>query len=197
MRLNDAYLEAAYREASIKQKKEELEKEGYQVSHNQFFDLYAERAGVRRVYEFKYRNGDRRNSDMEKFLQKAKEIEAEPIVVYMLRPNRDSIEFDELGELIMEYFMDNFPGDLDELSSHTRLSEVYIETLTDIHLTERWIEVKGEASVAVSRQYGSDRGQEDDDEEEILELPMTFDAIVNWSREIEELEYEFDMSEIG
>ncbi len=196
MRLNDAYLEAAYREASIKQKKEELEKEGYQVSTDSFFDLYAERAGTRRVYEFKYRNGDRRNSDMEKFLQKAKEIEAESIVVYMLRPNRDSIEFDELGELIMGYFIDNFPSDLDELSSHTRPIEVYVETITDIHLTERWIEVKGEASVTVSLQYGSDREQEDDDEEELLGLPMTFDAIVNWSREIEELEYEFDMSEI-
>lgn len=196
MRLYDKYLDEAYREASIKQKKEELEKEGYQVSPDQFFDLYAERAGAKRVYEFKYRNGDRRNSEMEKFLQKAKEIEAEPIVVYMLRPNRDSIEFDELGELILEYFMDNFPSDLDELSSHTRLSEVYIETITDIHLTERWIEVKGEASVTVSLQYGSDREQEDDDEEELLELPMTFEAIVNWSREIEELEYEFDMSEM-
>ncbi|MBD5456782.1 MAG: hypothetical protein HDR23_10040 [Lachnospiraceae bacterium] len=196
MRLNDVYLEAAYREASINQKKEELEKDGYQVLADPFFGLYAERAGARRVYEFKYRNGDRRNSDMEKFLQKAKEIEAEPIVVYMLRPNRDSIEFDELGELIMGYFMDNFPSDLDELSSHTRPIEVYIETITDIHLTERWIEVKGEASVTVSLQYGSDREQEDDDEEELLGLPMTFDAIVNWSREIEELEYEFDMSEI-
>lgn len=196
MRLYDKYLDEAYREASIKQKKEELEKEGYQVSADHFFDLYAERAGAKRVYAFKYRNGDRRNSEIEKFLQKAKEIEAEPIVVYMLRPNRDSIEFDGLGELIMEYFMDNFPSDLDELSSHTRLSEVYIETITDIHLTERWIEVKGEASVTISLQYGSDREQEDDDEEELLELPMTFDAIVNWSREIEELEYEFDMSEM-
>ena len=196
MRLNDRYLDIAYAEANIRQKADELIRDGYRIIPDSSFDLLVEKNDQKRVYEFKYRNGDSRNLKLEKISKKAEEIGAELIVVYMLRPNRDSIEFDDLGELIMEYLMDNFPGDLDELSSHTRLHEVYVEAITDISLTETDITIKGEASVTVSLQYGSDREQEEDEEEESMTLPMEFEASMNWNREITDMDYEIDTSDI-
>ncbi|MDD6658168.1 MAG: hypothetical protein PUE95_12890, partial [Lachnospiraceae bacterium] len=135
--------------------------------------------------------GNQRN-DMERLLQKAKQIDAELMVVYMLYPTRDTIEFDDLGELMLEYFGDNFPDELDELSTHTRLEEVYIESITDIHLDEKMIEVTGEASLSVSLQYGSDREQEEDDEDMEMTFPMDYTATVNWNREIVAIDYEID-----
>lgn len=196
MKLDDRYLDIAYAEANIKQKAEELIRDGYRLIPDSPFDLLVEKNGHKRVYEFKYRNGDRRTLKLEEIRKRAEKEGAEFIVVYMLRPNRDSIEFDDLGELIMEYFTDNFPSDLDELSSHTRLSEVYVEAITDISLTERDITIKGEASVTVSLQYGSDREQEEDEEEECMTFPMDFEASMNWNREITDMDYEIDTSDI-
>lgn len=196
MKLDDMYWDIAYAEANIKQKADELKRDGYRRIPDSSFDLLVEKDGHKRVYEFKYRNGDRRDIQLEEIRKRAEKEGAEFIVVYMLRPNRDSIEFDDLGELIMEYLMVNFPGDLDELSSHTRLSEVYVEAITDISLTERDITIKGEASVTVSLQYGSDREQEEDEEEESMTLPMDFEASMNWNREITDMNYEINMSDI-
>lgn len=102
------------------------------------------------------------------------------------------LEFDDLGELMLEYFCDNFPDELDELFTHTRLKEVYVESITNICLDEKMIEVTGEASLSVSLQYGSDRDQEEDDEDMEMTFPMDYSATINWNREIAKIDYEID-----
>lgn len=191
MRLDDKYLEMAYVEANIRQKTDELQKKGYQVIDDQFFDLLVEGKGEKLAYEFKYRNGGNRRLQIGKLMEKAEEIGAELIVVYMARPDRDTIEFDELGSIIEEYFSVNFPEDLDVLSTHTRITEVYIESITNICLLEKNIQLSGEASVTVSLQYGSDRDQEEDDEESWT-FPMGYDITMNWNKDILDMDYNID-----
>ena len=193
MRLEDKYFEEAFREANIQQKIEELRKEGYRVTKDEFFDLIATKEGSKKAYEFKFRNINNRKNDMKKLLQRAKQIDAQLNIVYMLRPTRDSIEFDGLGELIQRYLYDNFPDVLDELSTHTHIEEVYIESITDICLKKAVIQVTGEASISVSLQYGSDREQEEEDENIAFTFPMNYIAMVGWNYEVIDMEYEIDV----
>ncbi len=123
-------------------------------------------------------------------MEQAEKIEAEPIVVYMSVPGKDSIEFDDLGEIIQDYLIVNFPSELDELSTHTRLSEVYIERISSIRLEENII-IEAEASVCVTLQYGSDRDNEGE-EDEYMTFPMEFEAELDWTRQLVGLDYQIN-----
>lgn len=187
MRLNEKYLYQAYANAAIKQKEEELKNEGYTICSCKEFDLLAEKDDKRKAFEFKFRGGSSEPNKIMQFIETAEKINADPIVIYMSVPGEDTIEFDDLGEFLQEYLVDNFPDSLDELSTHTRIEEVYIERILSIRLEEKCIMVEGEASLGVELQWGSDRENEDDNM--YMTFPMEFKAEFTWEREIVDVDY--------
>lgn len=87
-------------------------------------------------------------------MQLAKEIGAEPILLYVPMPGQSEIVFDSLGDKIHEYLLNDFPAELDRLSTHTRIQEVCVERVQRIELCEDLIELEGDATNTVSLQYG-------------------------------------------
>lgn len=191
MVLRDEYLYKAFEAAAIEQKRDELKEKGYRVSCDKGFDLLAQKDEQLKAFEFKFR-GDNRNSDtVLEFMERAEQKGAEPIVIYMSAPGRTSIEFDDLGEIVYEYLSNHFPEELDALSTHTRLEEVYIERIGAINLMEKNIFLKADASVCVTLQYGSDRENEGE-EEDYMTFPMEFEAEFSWERSLVNLEYQIN-----
>lgn len=193
MVLESKYLIEAYRNAMIKQLSEKLEAEGYKITFEKSFDLKAIKNNIIKVYEFKFRNSSKtiyENEEMvNNFINRAKEIGAEPIVIYMSSPNKANIEYNDLGHKIMEYLIDNFPDELDELSTHTSIEEVYIEQIYNISI-DNVIHLDGDATICVILQYGSDSDSDDeDDDESTMSFPMDFSVVINWNETIEELAY--------
>jgi hypothetical protein len=79
-------------------------------------------------------------------------------------PRNKSIEFLGLEAILTDELANNFPSELDELSSHTRVKGVTDIDIDSITISEDGINVTGTASVEVSLQCGSDIEQESGDE---------------------------------
>lgn len=102
------------------------------------------------------------------------------LVVVATPPKRKKIEVPDLDRLLYDYLVDNFPENLDELSSHTRITEVSGATVDELTVREDGrLLVKGSAEIEVELSYGS--GDETDTNEDYF--PFTFEFILKYNNE--------------
>lgn len=80
-------------------------------------------------------------------------------------PRRKDIYIDDFESKLFEYLMDNFPDELDVLSTHSKLDEIVDVDITDISIypQQDLIEIQGSCSIEISMQYGSCRETSIDD----------------------------------
>lgn len=141
-----------------------LENDGFQViigKNEDMFDLFAERDDDRRIYEIKIGKNKAQKRQLSKLQEIAKEKKAKLFVTYLEQPRTSQIEYEGLEELLMNYLMDNMPDELDVLSTHTILENVYDLEINSIFVKNNIIKVEGSASLAVELQYGSTFDRED------------------------------------
>lgn len=194
MIIKDKYLEIAYCEATLAQLKDELTVDGYIIQESSAFDILAVCGNEKKAYKIKLRGSVKKDGDVALFMRLAKEAGAEPILIYIPMPGQSEIIFDDLGDKMHEYLMNDFPSELDHLSTHTRIQEVCVERIQRIELCEDLIEVEGDATITVSLQYGSDletAGKADD----CQSFPMKFTAAVDWNQELTNLNYDINTSD--
>lgn len=85
------------------------------------------------------------------------------LVVVATPPKEKKLEIDDIETLITNYIYSDSPSELDELSTHTRLAEVFDIDIDEIKISGENIFVKGDGVVSVELQFGSDGDQEKGD----------------------------------
>lgn len=152
------------------QLKEEYEKMGYTVSLNEpvnqhIADLLATKVDENIIVQLRMRNMTSEQkqtlSDLHLYVQNRKNWQMR--VVFVRISKEKEIEIPQIHEILLLYFTENLPSELDELASHT-----YIEDISDIEIEQITVadngemRVKGNAIVEVDLQMGSngdiDRG---------------------------------------
>lgn len=98
------------------------------------------------------------------------------LVVVATPPKRKKIEIPNLDQILFDYLVDNFPNELDELSTHTRIRWVDGATVDELTVREDGsLLVKGNAEVEVELTYGSGDDQSTTDDY----FPFTFELILD------------------
>ena len=153
-------------------------------------DLFAKKGDEKRLYEFKYhKTHNDIKSKKSAIIEKKKYAEvigAKFLVVYL--------EFEDLESKILGYIVEeDFPEELDSLSTHTSIKSIYIDSINSISISETSINISGDATISVSLQYGSKSDLQNGDGDESSEsFPMTFDADLDCNLNIIKCQYEID-----
>ena len=174
--------------------KEGLEKEGFNVTTNKNFDIYAEKENDRRIYELKLGKNKIQKKQYVKLQKKAEELGAKLYIVYLEIPYSKSIEFDGLNELLYENIVNNFPNELDILSTHTYIEEISDIDISSIEITDNGLKVNGSGGIYLRLQYGSDSDIKTDlGAEDYMTVDFFFKVTVNASLDsITKAYYKFD-----
>lgn len=181
----------------------ELEKEGFKVVREEFLedsrmclDLYAEKGDDRRIYEFKIEK-NKQNSRLDILQQEAKRRKAKLYVIYLQVPRSKEIEYEGLEDIIYEDLVDDFPSELDMLSTHTRIDSVDNIEIDSIQILQNCINMRGSGSINLYLQWGTDR-EVARDEGLVIEESKDFYWEISVDRETErivEKEYKIDLEE--
>ena len=198
MKLEKPYLEKACRDAMIMQYISMLRAKGYSVEQEKRLgadsssfcaDLYAEKNGEKRLYEFKVIGKKQAATDsIHHFRKHAQEIGAIPIVVYVNPPEAKNIEIDDLSDKIFSYISrEDTPPDLEMLSRQPMVDDVEVDEISDIKISSEHITATGDAIIYVKLNH-------DDDVKATEDFPMTFTAVLDHNLSIEKLQYSIDTS---
>lgn len=102
------------------------------------------------------------------------------MVVVARIPEFKKIEFDDIELVLTEYFTLEFPSDLDALSSHTKIDEVYDVSINEIMIDGGDLHITCSGMVGVTLQYGSDLDQEEGDEPMEMSFPFKFKGTISY-----------------
>jgi hypothetical protein len=170
----------------INQYKQRLEEDGFSVEEQRNLssitvDLFAQKNGEKRIYEFGYFNKQRDDNAIRRLRELAESINAKLYMVHMTRPREKEISFDDLDIKLCTYLNDNMPAELDELSTHTTIAEVAVDSINIITIADN-IKIVGDATISVRLQFDSDS---DDGLELNDSFPMTFEVEFDNNLEIQ------------
>lgn len=180
------FLQATYEKAAIDQIADDYASRGYSIKKQArvgpfIVDVVAANRDETIYIEVKSR---KENSDAKRRIREMTDYfksipNAKFIVAISRYPEPKKIEFDELENILFDYFIVEFPSDLDALSTHTRMDSVHDLTINSIEIGGGDIHVSCNGSVSVSLQYGSDSEQEDD-EPFIMSFPFEFEGSLRY-----------------
>lgn len=186
MATRDKYLAHYYEKATIDQLVEEYRLKGYNVTREVRLDKYrvdilAEKDNSLTYIEVE---GKRLDGSARKRLSEIENlVNSIPNARFIIVPARyseeKSIVFNGLDDILYEYMMEDFPDELDELSTHTRIDEVDSVILDSIRIYGQDIVIKCSGQVSVYLQYGSDSDQEGM-KPMTMSFPFEFEGTVSW-----------------
>lgn len=103
-------------------------------------------------------------------------------IVIATPPKEKKLEIEELEVLLTHYILNDLPSELDELSSHTRLGEIYDIDIDEINISGENIFVKGDGVVSVELQFGSDSDQDKGDGHKTYDnFPFDFEITLGYN----------------
>ena len=139
-------------------------------------DLIARKGKEVIVFEIKSERYSGKEKDKAASLaREAREKGYEFRLVIVNPPKERSVEVIGLELLFYQYFIENFPGELDALSSSTTLNDVYDCDVDDITVNEGTnIEVKGVGTIEVMLQYGPSS----DGDSSSMSFPFSFEVLL-------------------
>lgn len=182
--------------AAMEEVEEKYKNEGYIVEREKEIgihkaDLIAKRENELIVVEFKSIPWDAKKSNRVKQLRSyvVHKLGGKFNIVWAIPPKEKSIEIEDFELKLHVAFNNDFPDELDSLSTHTRIEEVSDIFISDITVRKNAIEVKGAGTVEVGLNYGSDSDRCNDDSEDTLtdSYPFEFEVILNDKHEIIEI----------
>lgn len=103
------------------------------------------------------------------------------LVMISRYPEPKKIVFDEIDPILCEYFILEYPSDLDALSTHTRVEDVHGVTISEVNIQNGDFEIKCNGMVGVTLQYGSDSEQEPGDVPIYMSFPFKFKGTVSYA----------------
>ncbi len=140
----------------------ELVKQGFKVleektsaTQNYKYDIYAEKDNEKRIYELKIGKNKIYKNHLALLQSEAKSINAKLFIIYLEVPKSKEIEYDNLEQIIYENLSNNFPEELDTLSTHTSIESVNSIDIESINVESDGIRLSGSASLNLDLQFGS------------------------------------------
>lgn len=186
MKKRDNYLARYYERATLDQLEAEYRGKGYAVRRDvrlsgYRIDMLAEKDG-QQVY-IEVTSGRMDGTARRRIEALENTIRQLPHARFIVIPGRYSedkeIEFDGLEGIIMQFFVEDFPDELDELSTHTRLEAVDSVAVDVIRIYGQDIVLKCSGQVTVSLQYGSD-GEQEDGPTPTMSFPFEMEGTISW-----------------
>lgn len=182
------YLLPLYEKATIEQIADEYRDKGYTVRKGEKVGPYRVDLAVEKDSEITYievksrREGSEAKRRIKEMIDYFNTIPNAHFQVYVSRnPDPPKIEIDDIDHVLYNYFIYNFPSQLDELSTHTRIEDVYDVSIKEIKVGKD-IFVSCSGMVSVSLQYGSDSEQESE-QPFVLPFPFEFKGTVKYKEE--------------
>ncbi len=177
----------------------DLKKQGFNVrkcGDNHIYDIYAEKGDEKRIYELKIGKYKIQKREYTKLQEAAKELGAKLFVVYLEVPKSKEIEFNELNQIITTDLLNNFPSDLDSLSTHTAIDTIDNIELDYLSLDSDLIRVVGSGTVNLELQFGSNYDARNNDSlSESISVDFFFKLELDREWTVRKRYYKFDLSD--
>ncbi len=124
-------------------------------SNKMVFDIYAEKGSDKRVYELKLGKNKIQSKQFIKLQDGAKQLGAKLFIVYLEIPKTQAIEFAGIENIIYQDLIDNFPSELDAMSTHTTIESVDNLDIETISVDGSVATITGAGTINVELQFGS------------------------------------------
>ena len=124
-------------------------------SNKVVFDIYAEKGSDKRVYELKLGKNKIQSKQFIKLQDGAKQLGAKLLIVYLEIPKTQAIEFAGIENIIYQDLIDNFPSELDAMSTHTTIESVDNLDIETISVDGSVATITGAGTINVELQFGS------------------------------------------
>lgn len=181
------YLIKSFERATLEQLTDDYREKGYTVKREVLVgpyrvDLVASK-GDENVYVELKTHGE--SSDAKRRIKEMadyfKDVPNSKFIVVVSRiPEFKKIEFDDLESVLAEFFILNFPSELDELSTHTMIDEVHDVSVSEVIIQDGELHILCTGMVGVTLQYGSDLDQEPGDEPMYMSFPFKFKGAISY-----------------
>ncbi|MDM8521816.1 hypothetical protein QUF80_00435 [Desulfococcaceae bacterium HSG8] len=176
--------------AAMEEVEEKYKNEGYIVEREKEIgrykaDLIAKRENELIVTEFKSTPWDTKKSSRVKQLRSyvVHKLGGKFNLVWAIPPKEKSIEIEDFELKLHTALNNDFPDELDSLSTHAQIEDVFDIFISDIAIRKNAIEVKGIGTIEVELKY-SDRCNDDSEEIFTDSYPFEFEVILNDKHEI-------------
>ena len=134
----------------------ELARDGFSVENKySFFDIYAEKGNDKRVYELKIGKNKIQRRQFATLQEEARKLGAKLFIVYLEIPRSKEIEFEGLDQIIYEDFLNDFPSEIDALSTHTTIESIEDIEIDSINISDNIAKLTGSGTINVHLQFGS------------------------------------------
>jgi hypothetical protein len=179
--------------AAMEEVEEKYKNQGYIVEREKEIgshkaDLIAKRENELIVVEFKGTPWDAKKSSRVKQLRSyvVHKLGGKFNIVWAIPPREKRIEIEDFERKLHVALSNDFPDELDALSTHAQIEDVSDIFISDIAIRKNTIEVKGTGTIDVGLNYGSDSDRCNDDSEETFtdSYPFEFEVILNDKHEI-------------
>ena len=134
----------------------ELERDGFSINKEySIFDLYAEKGDDKRIYEFKIGKNRIQKRQFIALQEEAKRLGAKLYIVYLEIPRSKEVDFEGLDQIIYEDLLNDFPSEIDALSTHTTIESIEDIEIDSINISDSIVKKTGSGTINVHLQIGS------------------------------------------
>lgn len=134
----------------------ELERDGFSINKEySIFDLYAEKGDDKRIYEFKIGKNRIQKRQFIALQEEAKRLGAKLYIVYLEIPRSKEVDFEGLDQIIYKDLLNDFPSEIDALSTHTTIESIEDIEIDSINISDSIVKLTGSGTINVHLQFGS------------------------------------------
>jgi len=189
MEIKKKYFEKYLHDIAIEQIAEEYVQKGYAVSKEERLgkyqaDLIAKKGDETVVIEV---NSGKMTPDKKEAIRQLGNYVREQgnykfLVAIATPPREKRLEVADIEDLLIQELNEHLPGELDELSTHTRIEEVRDIDIDEINIEGKSIFVKGDGIVTVELQHGSDSDHNNGDRHKTEDsFPFDFELTLQYN----------------
>ena len=190
MKIRQEFANKHWRSAAIEEVEDRYKNEGYIVEREKEIgsykaDLVAKRENELIAFEFKSAPWDKKKSSRVKQLRRyvVHQLGGKFNLVWASPPKEKHIEIKDFELKLHSALHNDFPDELDSLSSHTHIEDIYDIFISDIVIRDGKTKVKGSGIIEAELNCGAD-----DSEETFTDsYPFEFEVILNEKHEITDI----------
>lgn len=201
MEIEKAILLKHYEQATLEQLAFQYRQKGYEVSQekkieNHRFDLVAKKGAETIVFEIK---GGSWVTDKRQAVQQLRNFAIHKLgakfkLVLVRLPKEPEIEIEGLEAIFPDLLEENFRDEFSRLATHFWVDEISDVKFDELHIKKTEYDIKGNGTVTVGLQYGSDRDYKDDNGSRWTEsFQFDFHLLLDENLEIQEI-YELEIN---
>ncbi len=192
MKIRQEFVNKHWLLAAAEEVEEKYKDDGYVVEREREIesyktDLTAKRGNELIVIEFKNGPWDAKKSSRVKQLRNhvVHELGGKFNLVWAMPPKEKSIEIEDFEQKLLMALINDFPSEIDSLSTHTQIEEISDAFISDIAVRKNIIEIKGMGTIEAELNWGSDSDRDNDAGGTFSDsYPFEFELILNDKHEI-------------